>query len=174
MDWGRWLAKGAAHTISRMRRGNQAPYFTWPWRNTSTASVNVRIVAAIQRADADNLPRDFLPALIADRHEHRVFPRLAAHGMPNRPFDPEWRKRRSRTRRRARLEPEVVLACRAHTRAIDNGCPAMGARPCRARGASRRTHAAEPLSIFITGLEAFFLYPIRTRPGRASATRRQP
>ena len=68
---------------------------------TSTANVKLRPSFGLKRADADHLPSHFLAAIIPDRDDDRIFPRLADVGMMDRALDLEREKVGAATARAA-------------------------------------------------------------------------
>ena len=75
-------------------------------------------LAGLQRADANDLARDFLALLVRDCDNYAVFALLAAPGMMNRSIDAH---RRNRLRLRLGVdgvEAQVVVTTRANIRAL--------------------------------------------------------
>src|SRR5436189_17167 len=83
------------------------------------------LLVRIQCAHADELSRDLLAPIVTNRHDDRVFPRVAVGWVPNTSLDPQRPERGLRGRISVVVGSvaEIVLARRAYDSAFENGLP---------------------------------------------------
>src|SRR5690242_10941929 len=99
------------------------------------------LLVGVHHADSDQLARDFLPAVVADGDDDRVFPRVAVGGMANAALDAQRRDRRRRRGVAVRVEAQVVPARRAPTCAFEDRFATV--RTCAGRPWGTGAHAAD-------------------------------
>src|SRR5690606_32274380 len=125
---------------------------------------HVAAFVCLQRADPDDLARDFLAAIVANRYDDGILPSRIGLGLAKIALDAQRGEGRLRTPLSDRLgvEAQVVLALRAHTCAFEDRRLAVWAR---ARPADRRapTGAHEPV-----------LPPFSSQPNSARPRMREP
>src|SRR5690348_4807755 len=107
------------------------------------------LFAGLHRADADQAPRDFLAAFVADRQHHRVFPRAAVGRIAETALDAQRRQRGRRSEIAARAAvTQLVVARRADRGAFEDGFATVWAGARRARRPRvGRGHLAWPLPL---------------------------
>ena len=93
------------------------------------------LFARLHRADTDYLTADLLATVVADHHDHGVFPWAGAiGGMLHRAFHAQWSSylRGAQCRQCGFVEAQVVLARRTDRRTFQNDRLAMRAYAGRA------------------------------------------
>src|SRR6185437_1243342 len=109
------------------------------------------LLAGLHRADADESPRDFVAAFVADHQHHRIFPRATVSRIAEAAFHLQRRQcggRREITGRPA--VAQLVVAGGAYRSAFEDGLAAMRARARRAgRARTKGGHLARPLPLFL-------------------------
>src|ERR1022692_75294 len=101
--------------------------------------------AGMQRADADDLPRDFLAALVRDRHHDTIFAEFVHAHMLDRPVEAHGRDRRGLRLGDGGIETQMMLAARANIGAHQHGRLAMRTDPrCADRTLTSDIHCYLP------------------------------
>src|SRR5690348_14779046 len=133
------------------------------------------LFTGLHRADADQAPRDFLAAFVADRQHHRIFPRAGVGRIPEAAFDAQRRQRGGRRQITGRAAvTQLVVARRTNLRAFQDCLAAVraGARgACRTR--LRRGHLPLPL-VWPLVLGASDEPPLSSQPNSAWPRMREP
>ena len=113
------------------------------------AHAETSLLIGLQRADPDQLAGDLFAAIVANAHHHRIFPMVAIAGIADAAFDAQ-RRMAARRRRRAtgRVEADMVLARRAHRRALEDAFLAVRAlaQCARRTWARAAAHEVRPVS----------------------------
>src|SRR6185312_6005541 len=109
------------------------------------------LLARLHRADADQPPRDFLAAFVADHQHHRVFPGAAVGWIAEAAF--HFQRRQRRSRRQLTGWPaiaQLVVAGGAYRGAFQDRLAAMRTRARRAgRARTGGGHCFWPLPLFL-------------------------
>ena len=128
--------------------------------------------ARMERADADDLARDFLAFVVAYGHEDGVFPRLTVVGVPQEAVELERGKTRRGARGGARLEAKMLLTSRTTRRALENYCAAVGAESRRPR--CRRSNTGHDARLVVPSVSPGRDWPSSPHPNSARPRMREP